>query len=68
MEMWKCGKLGAANVEMWKCGNVEMWKANGYMSLINFYNYILEFLIKKSNIWDDLITYIVYFQRIIIFQ
>ena len=26
MEMWKCGKLGAANVEMWNCGNVELWK------------------------------------------
>ena len=24
--MWKCGKLGAANVEMWNCGNVELWK------------------------------------------
>ena len=49
--MWKCGKLGAANVEMWECGklgaaNVEMWKVKGYISLINFY--IFRFLIKKT--------------------
>ena len=30
--MWKCGKLGAANVEMWKVrgckgGKMEMWNS-----------------------------------------
>ena len=63
--MWKCG-----NVEIWKLKsvNVEMWKVKGYISLINFY--IFRFLVKKSNTWDDLIIYIyiVYFQRVIIFQ
>ena len=45
--MWKCGKLGAANVEMWKCGklgaaNVEMWKCGKLkdisLSLISIYS------------------------------
>ena len=56
MELWKC-----VNVEIWKCGklksvNVEMWKVKGYIALLNFY--IFRFLVKKSNIWDDLISYI----------
>ena len=43
--MRKCG-----NVELWECGklksvNVEMWKVEGYTSLINFY--IFRFLIKN---------------------
>ena len=40
--MWKCGKLGAANVEMWKCGKLEAANKNHDFS---FLRYSLKFMV-----------------------
>ena len=42
MEMWKCGKLEAANVEMWKCGKLEAANKENHDS--SFLRYSLKFM------------------------
>ena len=39
--MWKCGKIGAANVEMWKCGKLEAANKSHDFS---FLRYSLKFI------------------------
>ena len=47
--MWKCGKLGAANVEMWKCGKLKAANKNHDFS---FLRYSLKFMFS----WFDWVS------------